>query len=132
MSVSRREFIQKAGSASALALTLPGGTSAMPFFADDSVPGFKPELMPTADEVWSWMTWMSTTGPKFTGNKAHTEFVEFIAKKMQAAGLTLERDRYTLPLWEAQSWGVKLKSAGKTTDVPTTGYYPYSGQRGKG
>ena len=132
MSVSRREFMQWAGSASALALTLPGAAGAIPFAPGDAAAGFRPELMPSADQVWDWMTWMAKLGPKFTGNAAHTTFVEFLATKLQAAGLSLTRDHYTLPMWEARSWSVKIKSNGKSEDVPTTGYYPYSGQHGEG
>ena len=131
MSLSRRRFVQWAGSASALALTLPGTASAIPFAPDEGAIAFRPDLMPSADEVWSWLTWMAKLGPKFTGNAAHTTFVEFLATKLQASGLSLARDRYTLPLWEARDWGVKLTSSGKTVEVPTTGYYPYSGQTGE-
>src|SRR2546422_1764393 len=43
---------------------------------------------------------MAKLGPKYTGNAAHTEFVEWLAKEMSALGLDVARDRYTLPRWD--------------------------------
>ena len=40
---------------------------------------------------------MAKLGPKYTRNKAHTTFVEFLAREFQKAGCDVARDRYTLP-----------------------------------
>jgi hypothetical protein len=131
MTISRRAFIW-AGSASGLALTLPGNLAAIPFDAAADEVAFSSRLMPTIDEVWDWQVWMAKLGPKYTGNAAHTTFVDFLSTKLQTAGLDVARDRFTLPRWEVRSWGLKAKGPGdRWTDVPTTGYYPYSGQTAK-
>jgi len=132
MSISRREFIQRAGSVSGLALTLPGAMTAVPFDASPADAAFRPDLMPTIDDVWDWQVWMAKLGPKYTGNAAHTKFVDFLDTKLRASGLEVARDRFTLPLWEVRGWGLKSKAGdGRWTEVPTTGYYPYSGRTSK-
>jgi hypothetical protein len=132
MTHSRRDFIRRSGSASAFALLAPGSGTLEPFFADAGADALQKTLMPSADEVWKWQVWMAALGPKYTGNKAHTEFVEYLATNLKSTGLDVSRDRYTLPLWEARRWAITAKAAnGQDLTVPVTGYYPYSGQTGK-
>src|SRR5204863_190499 len=89
------------------------------------------KLFPSVDEVWGWQTWMAKLGPKYTGNKAHTTFVEFLAKEFEAAGVQVARDRHTLPMWEARHAAVMVRPAsGAAVDVPIASYYPYSGRTG--
>ena len=58
--------------------------------------------MPTQKDVWDQQVWMAKLGPKYTGNKAHTTFVEFLADESQeGSAATSARDRYTLPRWDA-------------------------------
>ena len=129
MPQSRREFMQLA--ASAFALVTPDRDAPIPFFAEPT-PAFQKRLLPTSDEVWDWQVWMAKLGPKYTGNPAHTEFVEFCAKKMQAIGLEVARDRFTLPRWDARRWSLRAGASGsQPVEIPTTGYYPYSGQTTK-
>jgi hypothetical protein len=85
---------------------------------------FRSELLPSEKDVWDQQVWMAKLGPKYTGNKAHTDFVEFLATEMKKTGLEIARDRYTLPRWEAKRWSISAQ--GKT--IPTTSYFPYSGQ----
>jgi hypothetical protein len=127
---SRREFMQNAGAASAFALLAPGARTLEPFVVG-AASAVQKNLMPSIDEVWKWQVWMAKLGPKYTGNKAHTEFVEFLASNLKTLGLDVQRDRYTLPMWEARRWSIKAKSAnGASTEIPVTGYYPYSGRTG--
>ncbi|HME06121.1 MAG TPA: hypothetical protein VKG25_03690 [Bryobacteraceae bacterium] len=72
---------------------------------------------------------MAKLGPKYTGNKAHTDFVEFLATEFQKAGLELTRDHFKFTRWDAKRCGIKVTpSSGKSFEVPYTSYYPYSGQ----
>jgi hypothetical protein len=129
MSVSRRALIRWAGCASGLALLAPDRANAALYGVGQDALQLRENLMPSADEVWDWQVWMAKLGPKYTGNAAHRTFVEFLATKLQAAGLDVARDAFTLPLWEARAWGLKATPAGGTSiDIPVTGYYPYSGQ----
>ena len=53
-------------------------------------------------EVWDWQVWMAKLGPKYTGNPAHTTFVEFLASHLKDSGLVVAREHYTLPRWDAR------------------------------
>ena len=120
MTVSRREFIQWAGSTSAFALMLPGSSMAIPSPAETNVEGYRKELLPSVDEVWGWQVAMNKIGPnKYTGNKAHKDYVDFLANNLKSLGLDVQRDQYKFPRWEARSYGLKVKrSSGAAFEVP--------------
>ena len=72
---------------------------------------------------------MAKLGPKYTGNPAHTTFVEFLASHLKEFGLDVARERYTLPRWDARRWEITVTPAsGKSFHAPVTSYFPYSGQ----
>jgi len=122
MTVSRRRFLKWATAATAVA-------SSRPLFAEDAAPALRPGLLPSEKAVWDQQVWMAKLGPKYTGNQAHTEFVEFLAKEMKAAGLDVGRERYTLPRWDAKRWEVSIASSSVSqSKIPITSYFPYSGQ----
>ena len=119
MSVSRRRFMRWAASMS----MIPAWN------AQTAVSAFRPELLPPKKEIWDQQVWMAKLGPKYTGNKAHTTFVEFLATQLQSHGLDLARERYTFPRWAARRWEIAIAPAsGASFKVPVTSYFPYSGQ----
>ena len=129
--------MQWAASLSTLAVSSTAGAKFIPLFRDgsgraiapDEIPAFHPELMPRQKEVWATLEWMAKLGPKYTGNDAHNQYVEWLAKELQAAGLTVTRDNYKFPRWDAKHWRIGVMPAsGSATDVPVTSYFPYSGQ----
>jgi len=72
---------------------------------------------------------MAKLGPKYTGNRAHTTFVEFLAAELKKTGLDVARERYTLPRWDARRWEIDIVLASGTQwKAPVTSYFPYSGQ----
>jgi len=114
MSISRREFLGSA--AAALAAGAP-------------VESYRPNLLPSQKEVWDWQVWMAKLGPKYTGNPAHVQFVDFLAAQLKSAGLEVARERYTFPRWEARRWELSIAPASeKPFRAPVTSYFPYSGQ----
>jgi len=115
MSVSRRSFLKWVTAATAV--------GSRPLFASGAPP-LRPGLLPAERDVWDQQVWMAGLGPKYTGNKAHTEFVEFLAREMKAAGLELARERYTLPRWNARRWEASVGA----DRIPVTSHFPYSGQ----
>jgi len=122
MTVSRRRFLKWATAATAIA-------SSRPLFVEGAAPALRAGLLPSEKAVWDQQVWMPKLGPKYTGNKAHTEFVEFLAKEMKAAGLDVGRERYTLPRWDAKRWEISIAlSSGSQSKIPVTSYFPYSGQ----
>src|SRR5260221_11174405 len=99
MTVSRRRFIQWATTVSTLAVgDLSAGRIVTLLGAAET--GFRPNLLPTQKEVWDQQVWMAKLGPKDTGNAAHTEVVEGLAKEKAAPRLRVARDRYTAPRWD--------------------------------
>jgi PA domain len=117
-SASRREFL---GTAAAF-LASTGAASA-------AIPGYRPELLPSQKEVWDWQVWMAKLGPKYTGNAAHIQFVDFLAMQLKSAGCDIARERYTFPRWEAKRWKLSIQPAsGSAFEAPVTSYFPYSGQ----
>ena len=91
--------------------------------------GYRPNLLPSQKEVWDWQVWMAKLGPKYTGNQAHTEFVEFLASHLKEFGLDVAREHYTLPRWDARRWEITVTPAsGQSFHAPVTSYFPYSGQ----
>ncbi len=80
MTVSRRRFIQWATTVSTLAVGDLSAGRIVPLLGAAET-GFRPNLLPTQKEVWDQQVWMAKLGPKYTGNAAHTEFVEWLAKE---------------------------------------------------
>src|SRR2546430_10899842 len=119
MSCSRRTFMKWAMSATTIA--------SRPLFAEAAPPALRPGLLPSEKAVWDQQVWMAKLGPKYTGNKAHTEFVEFLAKEMKTTGLDVARERYTLPRWDAKRWAISVApaSGAPATTIPVTSYFPY-------
>jgi PA domain len=122
MSITRRRFVETAVSASTLGVL--GQRALMPIARGAKIEGYKPNLLPSQKEVWDWQVWMAKLGPKYTGNAAHTEFVEFLATHLKEAGLDVAREHYTLPRWEAKRWEIRVNGS----KVPVTSYFPYSGE----
>jgi hypothetical protein len=126
MTFSRRSFLRWAASVSTL-VGVRDGLGYVRLNAETS--GFRPDLLPTRQATWDQLVWMARLGPKYTGNKAHTTFVDFLDAEMKSAGLTVQRDRYTFPRWEARRNALSITPRGGTkTDVPVTSYFPYSGR----
>jgi hypothetical protein len=132
MTCSRRRFMQWAASMSALAVAGPKGTRLVQLAgAAGAERAFQPGLLSSQKEVWDQQVWMAGLGPKYTGNKAHTTFVEFLATEFKKIGCEVARDRYTLPRWEAKRWSIEVtgNAAGVNDfNAPVTSYFPYSGQ----
>ena len=137
MPFSRRTFVKWAAAISTMDVARAWGAGASR--------GFRPELLPSQQEVWEQQVWMAGLGPKYTGNTAHTQFVDFLANGMESLGLDVQRDGYSFPRWEAGpplqlrielGQGVARQAflSGRGTVgpmFPCSSYFPYSGQTGR-
>ena len=121
MAVSRRRFMQWAASIPVIAWDgLQAGQTPR---------GFRPELLPSRQEIWDQQLWMAKLGPKYTGNKAHATFVDALATQLQSYGIDVARERYAFPRWDARRWEISIAPvSGAPFKVPVTSYFPYSGQ----
>jgi hypothetical protein len=136
MAFSRRQFMKLAASAVAIAppareaeliRLFPESGSASD--AITSTADYNPDLLPSQHDVWAWQEWMAKLGPKYTGNKAHIDYVEFLAKNLESFGLDVTRDHYRFPRWEARRWEITVHPpSGPAFKIPVTSYYPYSGK----
>src|SRR5262245_2111655 len=112
--------------ASISALALPSAAIGQ---SGSTARGFRPELLPSKEEIWDQQIWMAKLGPKYTGNRAHATFVESLAAQLQSHGVDLARERYTFPRWDARRWALTIAPAsGAAFNAPVTSYFPYSGQ----
>jgi TAT (twin-arginine translocation) pathway-exported protein len=128
MTFSRRSFLKWSAAVAAGAAVDPARARLLARGAD-TPSGYRPALMPSQQEIWDQQLWMAKLGPKYTGNKAHTAFVEFLATAFQKTGCDVVRDRYTLPRWDARRWEIAVTpGSGAPFKAPVTSYFPYSGQ----
>lgn len=126
---SRRQFLERSSGAALAALVparaiaqAPAGRAATPF---------SPQLLASADQLWTALEAMNHLGPRYTGNDAHRRYVDSLASDMQAAGLQVTRDTYRFPRFEARSWSLAATAkGGRRIDLPVTFHYPHSGATG--
>jgi hypothetical protein len=76
MSFSRRSFLKWASALSTLGVVSPGHAEGVARGALGTESKFRPDLLPSQKEVWDILVWMAKLGPKYTGNKAHVEYID--------------------------------------------------------
>jgi len=127
MQITRRKLLQSMAFASSGVLL----TSARQALATEMVKGYRPDLLPSRKMVWDWQVWMAKLGPKYTGNKAHVAFVDFLGTELKKIGLEVSRESYSFTRWDGKRYELKVIDAlGHSQQVPVSSYYPYSGQTG--
>ncbi len=125
MQMTRRRLLQSMAFAPSTALF----SSARKAFAAATIDGYRPELLPSRRVVWDWQVWMAKLGPKYTGNKAHVAFVEFLETELTKTGLEVSRESYSFTRWDARRYELKvINGSGDRQEIPVTSYYPYSEQ----
>ncbi|KAJ3772504.1 hypothetical protein FB446DRAFT_643371 [Lentinula raphanica] len=76
-----------------------------------------------------WQT--NLRGPRWTGNDNQNTLTSLVAQSMQFAGLDVQILNYTIDRWDPQWWSLSLSlKNGTVVGLPTTGYWPYSGDSG--
>jgi hypothetical protein len=89
-------------------------------------------LLLSKEEVWDFQKLMNEFGPRLTGSASHKKYNEFIKAELDSYGLEVFEDKYTFNKWEAKNWSLTIeKVEGGIEEIPTTFYYPYSGETGK-
>jgi hypothetical protein len=138
MRFSRRNFMKWAATVSSMAVAGSARGEAFPLFNQGgiSAPGarpdreFRPDLLPSQEQVWEWETWMAKLGPKFTGNKAHNTYIDFLEQQLKSFGYDVGRDHVKMKLrWEARHSELTVNPAnGQSFKARTSSEWPYSGQ----
>lgn len=84
------------------------------------------------EKVWNFQKMMNNYGARLTGSDAHKKYSEFIKTELESYGLEVFEDKYKFNKWEAKKWKLTIESEeGCIEEIPTTFYYPYSGQTDK-
>jgi hypothetical protein len=130
--VQRRALLTTGAMASIAAL---GGLSFKEALAAPEGLGYRPELLPTQDDIYGWVKLVNKTyGPlRMTGGANHVGYVNWLADRFaHLPGFTLKRDTYTFKRWEADmvaDIGATLNLPdGKTVPLDVLHYYPYTGE----
>ncbi|KAJ7504244.1 hypothetical protein B0H11DRAFT_1710209 [Mycena galericulata] len=86
---------------------------------------------PAEQRLYDRLFQTNLRGPRWTGNENQNTLTSLVADSMELAGLTVETLNYTLYRWDPRWWSLSLKlTNGTTLGLPTTGYWPYSGNSG--
>jgi hypothetical protein len=116
MKFTRKEFLGSLG------LMLPGVLA--PFRVNAaSLPELTPGNLPDTDELWKWLKQLAAWCPAYTGSAGHTAFINFLDAELRRSKLMPQRKTFKIPLWEMQSYGLKLGAE----KIHAAGYRPYSG-----
>jgi hypothetical protein len=127
MNFSRRDFMRWLAAATTLAI--PGRSKGVSLAGGYPTDAYQPSLMSSEKEVWDQLAWMARLGPKYTGNKAHRTYVDFLDSNLRKSGLDVARVNYKFNRWEAHRCAIEVVSAEKKKfTAPVSSYFPYSGQ----
>ncbi|WP_160686617.1 hypothetical protein [Clostridium sp. C2-6-12] len=90
------------------------------------------KLLFNKEEVWDFQKLINDFGPRLTGSASHKKYNDLIKAELDSYGLKVFEDKYTFNKWEAKSWRLTIENnTGEIEEIPTTFYYPYSGETDK-
>jgi hypothetical protein len=82
--------------------------------------------LPSEKGLWQLVNQMNDLGPRYTGGRAHSRFVELLAAGFESLGLEVKRDTKKFYRWFAKRYDLSVTASDEV--VPVTSYYPYSGE----
>lgn len=84
------------------------------------------------EEVWKIQELMNNFGSRLTGSSSHKKYVDFIKNELEGYGVKTFEDKYNFNKWEMKNCKLTVKkNDGTVEEIPTTFYYPYSGETNK-
>lgn len=87
------------------------------------------DLFSNKEEIWKIQKCINDFGARLTGSSSHKKYNEFIKSELESYGMEVLEDKHIFNKWEAKSWRLIIKDdKGKIEEIPTTFYYPYSGE----
>lgn len=89
---------------------------------------FDPALLPSQQQVWSWVEGLNSFGARLTGTQAHQRSLDFIATELAAIGLQPQRDTHRFRRWQARRWALSMQTSSGAQSLPVSFYFPYSGE----
>jgi hypothetical protein len=130
MEISRRAALGGACLLAATPVSPVLGTDRAPI---KQIPENFPNL-PSKEQLWEDMLFLTGCGSRITGLPGHTKFVEFLAARLaKCPGVTVNRDTYVFDRWDERRRALSAKGPnGIARLLRTTSSYPYSGKTNPG
>ncbi len=76
------------------------------------------------------MNTMNSFGVRYTGSKAHKDFIGYLKNEVKAMGFETYSDERCFKRWEAKKTSITLHKPNGDVDIPVSSPYPYSGETG--
>lgn len=131
MGLLRKRFLKLGASASFIPAfsTLPVDARTVLAAQRPAAQRIHREFTVTPNQVQSWIEWMSSQGPRYTGNPAHVNYINFLHNEFEAAGLLTQTYQYKFSRWDANSTALSMgPTGGASSPVTVSSYYVRSGQ----
>ena len=80
-----------------------------------------------SDHIWNMLIKMNSFGPRYTGNDAHQQYIQFIKEQLKEMKLPVYTDQHQFDRWEVLQARLSVDMEGKPVQIPVLSYYPYSG-----
>lgn len=77
------------------------------------------------------VTKMNSFGPRFTGSKAHNDFVDYLQEEIKKLGVKIYSDPFYFKRWEEKNSSIEIIDGDETVNIPVSSAYPYSGETDK-
>lgn len=91
---------------------------------------FNPKELMSKKELLKGVETMNSFGARYTGCKAHKEFIEYLKNEIKAMDIEVNSDLKTFMRWEKKSASLTLHTENGDEDIPVSSAYPYSGTTG--
>lgn len=86
------------------------------------------ETISETDQIISWQKKLESFGPRFTGNKAHVDFVNWLKSELSSMGLEVHTDTHSFKRWEEIKSSLSISDSTGVNNFPLLSCYPYSGK----
>lgn len=83
------------------------------------------------ENIWNWQLQMNLLGARYTGTNSQNQYISFLKKHLEAAGLSVFSDQYRFHRREILKAELYVKSNKSEEKISISSYYPYSGITGE-
>lgn len=83
------------------------------------------------EETLAGVEKMNSFGPRLTGTKAHTDFINYLKNEIANMGVQIFSDPFYFNRWEEKNSSIDIIDGDTVTNIPVSSAYPYSGETGE-
>lgn len=80
------------------------------------------------DEILAGVEKMNSFGARFTGNKAHSDFINYLKDEIGKMGIPIFSDPFYFKRWEEKHSSIEIIDENENINIPVSSAYPYSGE----